>query len=119
MGVFLMFFTPGTNVMHRWNEIFERESSKYSLQYRQKLDPWFEGDEEEDIVFMRVHCRKHLNFCMNKLWNGRIYPYAEAYTLDEEGNVQVQDYNDWHRSPQGIKGFFKSIGFIEDDTDPE
>ena len=45
----------------KFNLVFEKESSKYSG----KEDP------EDDIVFMRVLCRKHLNLCMNKMFPGR------------------------------------------------
>jgi len=50
---------------------FERESGQYS------------GKGEDDIVFMKVLCRKHLNFCTNKMWPGRILPAAEVYYINE------------------------------------
>ena len=46
------------------------------------MDPEYDGDHEDDIVFMRVHCRKHLNYCMNKMWMDRITPAAELYTIN-------------------------------------
>jgi hypothetical protein len=38
----------------------------------------------DEIVFMRVHCRKHLNFCTNKMWETRILPAAEVYFINEQ-----------------------------------
>ena len=83
MAVFLFLYTPGPNQVDEFNAVFERESSKYRVEYRKKKDPWYEGDESDDIVFMRVHCRKHLNFCVNKMWDKRIQPFAELYTLND------------------------------------
>lgn len=71
MAVFLFYFVPGPRLMHLFNDVFERESHKYTLRYRREQDPEFEGDASEDVVFMRVHCRKHLNFVMNRMWAGR------------------------------------------------
>ena len=67
-AVFLYLYSPGIMVYENFNNVFDRESSKYSLAYRKKQNPQCEEDEEDDIVFMRVHCRKHLNFCLNKQW---------------------------------------------------
>ena len=86
MAVFLFYFVPGPQLMHMFNDVFERESYKYSLKYRRGVDPEFEGDETEDVVFMRVHCRKHLNFVMNRMWTGRIMPAAELYSLADSEN---------------------------------
>ena len=85
MAVFLFLYTPGTKFYEDFNNVFDRESSKYQLAFRKSQDPECEEDEEDDIVFMRVHCRKHLNFCTNKQWPGRIQPSAEVYALDERG----------------------------------
>jgi hypothetical protein len=54
-------YTPGHMVDEKFNLVFEKESSKY----RDLADP------EDEIVFMRVLTRKHLNFCMNKMFPGR------------------------------------------------
>ena len=119
LAVFLYLWTPGPNVAAKFNDTFDRESSKYLIEYRRKEDPWYEGDEEDDIVFMRVLCRKHLNFCNNKMWPNRIQPYAELYSLNDEGKIEITDFKNWHRSPQGIVGFFKENGIIEDKHNPE
>ena len=68
---------------------------------------------------MRVHCRKHLNFCLNKIWPGRVAPPAELYSLDEDDGVVITDFDSWHRSAQGIEGFFTERGMIEDRFDPD
>ena len=68
---------------------------------------------------MRVHCRKHLNFCTNKIWQGRIQPAAELYSLDENDEVAIIDFDNWHRSGPGIEGFLLRQGLIEDRFDPE
>lgn len=87
-------YTPGMFLYEDFNNVFDRESSKYSLAYRKKQDPECEEDEEDDIVFMRIHCRRHLNFCINKLWAGRITPAAEVYSLDEDDQqVKIVDFN--------------------------
>lgn len=66
-------YTPGHLIDEKFNLVFERESSKYT----EKPDP------EDDIIFMRVLSRKHLNFCMNKMFPGRQAPFAEVYFIDE------------------------------------
>lgn len=71
-AVFLFLYSPGMKLYEDFNNVFDRESSKYQLAYRRKQDPECEDSEEDDIVFMRVHCRTHLNFCLNKQWSGRI-----------------------------------------------
>ena len=57
----------------KFNLVFEKESSKYCG----KEDP------EDDIIFMRVLCRKHLNLCLNKMFPGRQAPFVEVYFIDE------------------------------------
>ena len=114
-----MLWTPGPSVTRKFNDDFEKESHKYTLKYRKQKDPWYEGDETDDIVFMRVHCRKHLTFCVNKMWENRIQPFAEVYALKENGDIDITDFKNWHRSPQGIEGFFKENGLIEDRHNPE
>lgn len=48
---------------------------------------------------MNVHCRKHLTFCINKSFAGRIAPMAELYYINEEDKIELVDIDDWHRSP--------------------
>ena len=67
-AVFLNLYTPGHMINENFMREFERESSEYS----------------DDIIFMRVLCRKHLNFCTNKMWPERILPAAEVYFIDEK-----------------------------------
>ena len=66
LAVFLLLYSPSKKTYDDFNNVFERESSKYQLAHRKEKDPMTDLDEEDDIVFMRVHCRKHLNFCTNK-----------------------------------------------------
>ena len=68
---------------------------------------------------MTVHCRKHTNFCTNKMWKGRIMPVVEAYYINEEDKIELADFENWHRSQQGIEGFLTQHGLIEDKMDPE
>ena len=99
LAVFMYLYSPGTKMSEDFNNVFDRESSKYQIKYRKKVDPETELDDEDDIVFMKVHCRKHLNFCINKQFTGRIGPSAELYSLNEDGNVAIIDFDNWHRSP--------------------
>ena len=120
LAVFVYFYTPGQTLFDNFNSVFDQESSKYQLAYRKKQDPECEEDAQDDIVFMRVHCRKHLNFCVNKMWPGRMQPAAELYSLDEKDEmVEVVDFANWHRSAQGIEGFFTKHGLIDDRFNPE
>lgn len=119
MGVFIYLYSPGTKLYDDFNNVLDRESSKYQLAHRKRLDPECEEDAEDDVVFMRVNCRRHLNFCINKIWSGRITPAAEVYSLSEEGQVEVVDFNNWHRSAQGIEGFLTSNGLVDDRFNPE
>lgn len=66
LAVFLLLYSPSKKTYDDFNNVFERESSKYQLAHRKEKDPMTDLDQEDDIVFMRVHCRKHLNFCTNK-----------------------------------------------------
>ena len=54
LAVFIHLWTPGTNHSAKFNDAFDRESSKYLLEYRKKVDPEYDGDETDDIVFMRM-----------------------------------------------------------------
>ena len=119
LAVFLMLWTPGHNDMQKFNEVFERESSKYLIESRRKEDPWYDGDGTDDIVFMRVLCRKHLNFCTNKMWENRMIPAAEVYSLNDQDQVEIADFGSWHRSPQGITGFFRQNGLIDEKHNPD
>ena len=64
-------------IWEKFNNVFEKESSKY---LSSTLNP---DDPSEEIVFMRVHCRKHLNFCANKMFERRVLPAAEIYFVNE------------------------------------
>jgi len=68
---------------------------------------------------MRVHCRKHLTFCINKMWTGRILPGAEAYFINEKDDIEIVDFNNKHRSAPGIESFFEDAGIIETKLNPE
>ncbi len=53
-------------------------------------------------MFMRVLCRKHLNFVTNKMWEGRRRPAAEVYFIDENDKIELVDFGSRHRSAAGI-----------------
>ena len=46
-------------------------------------------------------------------------PAAELYYLNEQDQIELADFGHWHRSRQGIQGFFEKTGIIEDKMDPE
>lgn len=119
LAVFLQLYSPGFKQNDDFNNVFDRESSKYQLAHKKRKNPDTEDDEEDDIIFMRVHCRKHMNFCANKQWPERVRPSAEIYTLGEQDQVEILDFSNWHRSAQGIQGFFTKHGLIEDRFNPE
>lgn len=70
VGVFLYLYVPGHSRDAQWLRTMETES----------LRP-----EYEDIQFMFVHCRKHVRFCINKIFPERINPYSELYMLNDDG----------------------------------
>jgi len=90
-----------------FNKVFEEESSKYTF-----------GGTDDEIIFMRVHCRKHLNFCTNKMWDDRIMPAAEVYYINEQDKIELVDFDTRHRSGPGIQSFFIMNGLIDDEYDP-
>ena len=83
-AVFLLLYYPGYKHMENFNTEFERASSKYTQAYWKKEDPEYDPEPQDDIIFMRVHCRKHLNYCMNKIWEDRMEPAAELYKLTDD-----------------------------------
>jgi len=139
-AVFLSFYTPGSTVDEAWNKQFDDASHKYShaagakwkaeekdrqldmsiaekvgLRERKSEAGRFAKTPEDDIVFMRVFCRKNLNFCFNKQWPGRIIPSAEVYYLNEEDSIELLDFDNHHRSGTGIEGFFVKNGLLDED----
>lgn len=60
-----------------------------------------------------------MTFCINKMWQGRIYPVAEAYFINEKDEVEIADMNQKHRSAAGIEAFLEEQGIIEPRLDPE
>ena len=97
-AVFIQLYNPGHFLSENFNRAFEIESAR---------------PEYDDIVFMRVHCRKHLSFCMNKMWPKRILPAAEAYFINEQDVIEIVDFNNKHRSGGGIEAFFEDAGIIQ------
>ena len=73
-GVLLHFYSPGNSAHSKFYKVFEEESS----------DPKY-----KDITFMNVHCRRHLTFCVNKSFKGRIYPYVELYYINEKDEIEL------------------------------
>ena len=73
-AVILNFYTPGHAVEMKFMRDFEIEST---------------NEKYKDITFMNVHCRRHLNFCVNKSFKGRIYPYVELYYINEQDEVEL------------------------------
>jgi len=84
----------------KFNNVFEKESSKY---LSSALNP---NDPSEEIVFMRVNCRKHLNFCTNKMFEKRVLPAAEVYFINDKDRIELVDFGEKHRSAAGIESFF-------------
>lgn len=68
---------------------------------------------------MRVHCRRHVNFCVNKMWPKRNLPAAEVYFINERDMVEIVDFDNKHRSGGGIEAFFEDTGIIEARLNPE
>lgn len=69
--------------------------------------------EYKDIVFMTVHCRRHVNFCINKAFTRRVHPQAELYYINEEDKIELMDMDNWHRSRPGIQAFFHNAGVLD------
>lgn len=67
-AVFLHMYQPGHSTEFSFRSVIEKESS---------------NPRYNDIVFMSVHCRKHLTFCVNKAFPNRLAPYAELYYINE------------------------------------
>lgn len=91
----------------------------YDMKFMRLMEEESLRPEYEDIQFMRVHCRKHLRFCVNKIFAGRITPMAELYMLNENGDIILSDIDTFHRSAPGIRGFFEDSGVIEQEFHPE
>lgn len=90
-AVFVYYYTPGHQMDRKMYNIMEKESSR---------------PEYADFVFMSVHCRKHINFCMSKYSGARSTPMAELYYINEQDKIELMDIDRWDRSPEGIKAFF-------------
>ena len=103
-AVFIQLYNPGHFLSELFNRAFEIESAR---------------EEYDDVVFMRVHCRKHLNFCINKMWPDRILPGAEAYFINEKDTIEIADFNNKHRSGPGIAAFLEDNGIVEARLNPE
>ena len=103
-AVFLQFYTPGHSIDAKFLKTMETESMR---------------PEYEDIVFMSVHCRKHLTFCSNKAFPDRIFPMAELYYINEQDQIELTDMASMHRSKAGVRGFFEQSGIIEQEYHPE
>ena len=95
-------------IHENFNRIFERESSRYV----NKPDP------TDDIVFMRVSCQTHLNYCINKYWQGRQAPVAEVFYLNDQDKIELSDFDERHRSAAGIQNLFVTHELIPDKYDP-
>ena len=80
---------------------------KIGLKERRDEAGKFCKSPEDDIVFMRVHCRKNLWFCNNKMSEDKIVPAAEVYYINEQDEIELVDMESRHRSPQGIESFFR------------
>lgn len=68
-AVFVHFYTPGHQLDSRFYHVVETESSRKKY---------------EKVQFMTVHCRRHLTFCVNKAFAGRMSPFAELYYINDE-----------------------------------
>jgi len=107
-AVFLFMYSPGHHKTEKFNYEFEVASGKYVNN----------KDPTDDIVFMRVPCAKNLNFCTNKMWEGRVTPACEVYYLNEQDKIELADFDNRFRSREGIESFFVNQGLIEDKMNP-
>lgn len=97
-AVFLHFYVPGSVQNFKFYRTMEEESARPAYQ---------------DIVFMNVHCRKHINFCVSKAFMGRVDPFGELYYLNEQDQIELMDMDTWHRSRAGVKAFLWNAGVVE------
>jgi len=81
---------------------------KIGLKRRKNEAGKFCKSDEDDIVFMRVHCRRNIWFCHNKMSDSKIVPAAEVYFINEKDEIELVDMDTRHRSAQGIESFFRS-----------
>lgn len=102
-GVLLHFYSPGHSTHQNFMRAFEEASS---------------DEQYKDIVFMNVHCRKHLNFCLNKTFIGRVSPFVELYYINEQDKIELMDMDTRHRSKQGLRSFLEQSNLIETKFDP-
>ena len=131
----MQFYVPGHFIDEVFNKVFEQESYKYTY-LKREMKPLTLGEKlhlkerkteagkfckssDDDIVFMRVLCRKHMNFCINKMWDNRIIPAAEVYFINEEDKIELVDMNNRHRSGPGIESFFRINGLLDEKLNPD
>ena len=99
----LNIYSPGNSRNLRWLRAFEEASA---------------DERYKDIVFMNVHCRKHINFCLEKTFENRIFPYVELYYINEQYKIELMDMSNRHRSKQGIQSFLEQSSLIETTYEP-
>lgn len=97
-AVLLHMYSPGVYRDTNFYRVMEEESSR---------------QEYDNIVFMMVHCRRHITFCINKSFPNRVMPYAELYYLNEEDKIELMDMDNWHRSRAGVQGFLHHAGVVD------
>ena len=128
----MQLYVPGGWWDEIFNKVFDTESSKYTyfpkkdkpseITIGEKIGLRKRKDErgmhcknaEDDIVFMRVLCRKHVNFCASKMWEKRILPAAEVYFINEEDKIELIDMDNRHRSGPGIESFLRANQLLEE-----
>lgn len=99
-AVFVHFYFPGHSREQRWMKAVEEASGE---------------PKYKNIVFMSVHCRKHLSFCMGKAFPGRQQPMAELAYINESDQVELLDMDTRHRSVAGIQSLIEASGLVEPD----
>lgn len=134
-AVFMQLYVPGFQTDEYFNRVFEQQSSKYTfskrpqrpltlgeklgLKERKNEAGKFCESSEDDIVFMRVNCRKHLNYCQNKMWENRVVPAAEVYFINEQDQIELVDMDNRHRSGPGIESFFRMNQLLPEKFNPD
>lgn len=133
--MFLQFYVPGHYIDEVFNKAFEQESYKYTyvkkeqkpltlgeklgLKERKSEAGKFCKSSEDDVIFMRVLCRKHLNFCINKMWENRLIPAAEVYFVNDKDQIELVDMGNRHRSGPGIEQFLRMNELLEEKHNPD
>ena len=47
------------------------------------------------------------------MWEGRVIPSAEVYFVNDQDRIELVDFDNRHRSAQGIESFFRMNELLE------